>query len=304
MQLLKTADNSGYIRIEEQCGAAITLSCDNDNADIISLYIPEEKRREGIGSLLISAANQEVYNRGIKTMEANFSNNIKGMKKLFEKAGFEVSDNAPICSVSMEKLLASKKIINTIKKKTDKAKFVSFDMLKMKQWDTFFKLISGQFLMLTSKDITRFSKKISGLVYDEQGEIRAYIFCTEKEDHVNIDYLGTSDSGDSTYIMEALKGMVNNLIVSGKNQTYPELTAVCVNDNATKLMKNVISDDLEVIGMALRAKKKISDEERVNIEIYEDHDDDLYYEWDREIAKVPMQANIGLKTTLYRDKNN
>ncbi len=304
MELTKTVDNNGYIRIEEECGAAITLSHDKDTADILSIYIPEDKRREGLGYSLLSAAKQEAYKHDVRKIGANFSDRISGMQKLFEKSGFEVYDGAPIFSIDTEKLLGSKKVINSLKKKTDKADFVSLDNLKLSQWDDFFSVLKKSSIKLNPKDVAAFSKKISGVVYDKDGAIRAYVFCSEGEGQVHIDYLGTPKKGDGAYAMEALKGMVNNIILSGGDKTYPELTAVCANDNATKLMEKVLPEDPKRTGMALFAQKELNEESLKEIEIYDQVDKDIYYEWDREIAKVPMQANIGLKTTLYRDKNN
>ena len=302
MEFEKTLDSNGYIRIEEKCGAAITLSHENDTADILSIYIPEDKRREGIGSSLLSAAKQEAQRHDIRTIGARFSNGISGMKKLFEKAGFDVSEGAPIFTFDTEKLLASKKVINSLKKKSEKADFVSFDHMKMKQWDGFFKLLSEHSIKLTSKDMVRFSKKTSGVVYDTEGEIRAYIFCTEGEGQLHIDYLGTPKTGDSAYVMEALKGMINNLILSGAHDSYPEVTAVCANESATKLMKKVLPEEPEKIGAAMYAKKDISKESEIYMDIGDNADDDLYYEWDHEIEKVPMQANISWKTAHYKER--
>ena len=302
MEFEKTLDSNGYIRIEEKCGAAITLSHENDTADILSIYIPEDKRREGIGSSLLSAAEQEAQKHDIRTLGASFSNSISGMEKLFEKAGFDVSEGAPIFTFDTDKLLASKKVINALKKKSNKADFVSFNHMKMKQWDGFFKLLSEHSIRLTSKDMVRFSKKTSGVVYDEDGNIRAYIFCTEREGQIHIDYLGTPKIGDSAYVMEALKGMINNLIISGGEERYPEITAVCANHNAKKLMKTVLSEEPEKIGMAMCAKKDISEDSEEYIDIGESTDDDLFYEWDEEIEMVPMQANINWKTIHYRER--
>ncbi|MBR1856887.1 MAG: hypothetical protein IJ803_07415 [Oribacterium sp.] len=56
MHIFKTVDMDGYLRIEEECGAAVTLIVRESLANIIALFVPKSDRREGIGMALLAAA--------------------------------------------------------------------------------------------------------------------------------------------------------------------------------------------------------------------------------------------------------
>ena len=99
MQFNKTVDNDGYIRIVEESEAAITLYVKRREARILSILVPKSDRREGIGSALLKAAEYEAWKHGARRFTADFSDEIRGMKEFFEKAGYTLEEQAPVCSI-------------------------------------------------------------------------------------------------------------------------------------------------------------------------------------------------------------
>ena len=83
MWFSKTVDNDGYVRIEEDCGAAVTLFIDDEYAEIISLFVPRAERLQGMGTELVKVAEKMAMSRGAEILEADFYDEIPGMSELF-----------------------------------------------------------------------------------------------------------------------------------------------------------------------------------------------------------------------------
>ena len=301
MQFYKTIDNDGYVRIEEDSGAAITLYLHRDIARILALLVPGTDRRAGIGTALLMAAEKEAYARGIRTVEADFSDGILGMQQLFEGAGYDVNENAPVFAMDTKKLLASEKVIKLLKRKVH-ARFEALEELMMMQWEELSEILKKFSIPLSSRDLGRFSQNMSGIVRGRDGRARAVILCSEMEGRIHIDLLGASKKENHTYAVTALQGMLLEVLSSGGARQYPVLTALCAHDNIRKIMESVLPDRPQQIGMAIYAKKELSAEPVNEMEIDEDLDGDMLDEWRREIAGVPLQSNIGWKAAWYRER--
>ena len=304
MQFYKTVDGDGYIRIEEDSGAAITLYLQDDVAYIIALFVPKSDRRDGIGSGLLSAAEQEAFLHNARLIEADFLDRIEGMQELFEEAGYELSRSGPIVTMDTGKLLEAKTVKTSLKKTVPDVKFVSFGDFSMDQWDTFLDVLHMRSVKLGTRELSSFSQSLSGVVFDEGGDAKAFILCNEKDGGLHIAFLGTAKEEDKNSIMPAVQGMLMELIVSGGVRSFPVITAFCANESIIKLLDKVLPEKAERTGWGIYVKKELSKEvlDDTDIEIEEDLDEDMFDEWRRELIKVPLQANIEWKASWQRDR--
>ncbi|MCR4643566.1 MAG: GNAT family N-acetyltransferase, partial [Lachnospiraceae bacterium] len=301
MHFYKTVDNDTYIRIVEECEAAVTLCVNGGEAAILSLSVPRTERREGIGTALLKAAEYEAYSRGVRMLEADFSDEIRGMTPFFEKAGYEVKENAPVWSIDTAELLGSEKVRKMLKTEIPGARFASLEELMMKQWDELLEVLSKFHIRLGAGDMNRFSQNMSGVVCDKTGTEQAIILCSEKDGGVHVDFLVSAQKDGRTFVLAALQGMLMEIYSAGGAKRYPVITALCVNESITKLMDSVLPGKPEQIAMAMYAKKELTEAEAEE-EIGDEPDEDQEDEWRREIAKVPMQQNISWKVSWFRDK--
>ena len=301
MHFYKTVDNDTYIRIVEECEAAVTLCVNGGEAAILSLSVPRSERREGIGSALLKAAEHEAYSRGVRMLEADFSDEIRGMTPFFEKAGYEVKENAPVWSIDTAELLGSEKVRKMLKTEIPGARFASLEELMMKQWDELLEVLSKFHIRLGGGDMNRFSQNMSGVVCDKTGTEQAIILCSEKDGGVHVDFLVSAQNDGRTFVLAALQGMLMEIYSAGGAKRYPVITALCVNESITKLMDSVLPGKPEQIAMAMYAKKELTEAEAEE-EIEDEPDEDQEDEWRREIAKVPMQQNISWKVSWFRER--
>ncbi|MBR3525160.1 MAG: GNAT family N-acetyltransferase [Lachnospiraceae bacterium] len=301
MHFYKIVDNEGYIRIVEECEAAVTFFVNRKEATILSLFVPRSDRREGVGSALLKAAEYEAWNRGVQKIGADYSDEIRGMTEFFEKAGYTLEEKAPVCSIDTAQLLSAEKVKKMLKTEIPGARFASLEELMMKQWDELLAVLSKFHIRLGTGDMSRFSQNMSGVVFDKTGTEQAVILCSEKEGGIHVDFLVSAQNDGRTYVLAALQGMLMEIYSAGGAKRYPLITALCVNESITKLMDSVLPDKPEQIARAMYAAKEMEAEPEA-VEIGEAMDEDEEDEWHREVAKVPMQQNISWKVAWFRER--
>ena len=302
MWFSKTVDNDGYVRIEEDCGAAVTLFIDDEYAEIISLFVPRAERLQGMGTELVKVAEQMALSRGAEILEADFYAEVPGMSELFMKSGFSMSESATICSVDTGKLLAKKEVQDCLKKKYTDAAYYSLEELTMKQWDGLLAILSAFSIRLSSSDLSRYSQSMSGVVYDDMGMVQSFILCSECDNGVHVDLLCSAQKKNDSYMMAAIQGMLMEIYASGGAKRYSEISVLCVDDGVKNFLKSFLSGNPERKGSVLYSKKDLSSGNGDTIDIDEDLDEDMEGEWRREIGQAPYQQNIGWKVLWHRNR--
>ena len=303
MQLIKTVDSENMLRLEEDGGAALTVKKTEVAGRILSLIVPKDDRREGIGSELIKAAEHMLYSEGIKKIDADFPDTIGGMKEFFEQAGYDVKKSAPIISVSMKSLLGSLTVRRAMANELDDAVFVPLADLMVDQLDSLLEQLSNFKIDLSNSDIARFMQECSGVVYDNKNIPQAFILCSEASDGILVDLLAAVGGSNPKFIIVAMQGMLNGIVAQGGSKTFDTLSMLASNKNVNELLVRVLKKGVEPqhVGDALYASKTISDPYDNTEDIEDDLDEDLEDEWRREIKKVPFQANINWKMPWHRE---
>ena len=300
MHVFRTVAKDDQVRIEEESGAAVTLYFRHDTAVILSIYVPKADRDDGIGSALLSAAESEACKRGVTRIEADFSSEIEGMPEFFEAMDYEVRENGPVCAIDTKELLASESAKKLLKKNLIGTNFTSLEEFGMSQWDDLLEYISKFSLRIGVSDMAAFSKLLSGVTYDKKGELQTMILCSEWGEDVHVEFLVSAKKAGNAYVMAALRGMLMEIYASGGGTRYPRITAYCAHENVSRLMERALSKKPDEIGLAMYAVKELK--EAHVTDIADEPDDDMDDEWRREIARVPLQANIEWKAGWYRDR--
>ena len=66
LTMKKTVDDDRILRIEEEDGSAITIYKERGYGHILSILVAQDERGQGIGSELLSVAEQELFDCGIQ----------------------------------------------------------------------------------------------------------------------------------------------------------------------------------------------------------------------------------------------
>ena len=303
MQLYKTFDENDLIRIEDDEGSSVTVHKRGDYALILSLFVPGSDRREGIGTALVEAACQALLSKGVHSLEVDYPDSLEGFGEFLKSTGFSEISSAPVLSVELKTILSKSVVKRIILSEVDGVNYVSLVDLNADQWEELFDSFTKKHLMIENSDVSRFFHDASGIVYDDHGNLQAFLLCSADEDEavVHVDFLVGMGKGKPQYIMGVLRGMLIGLLEAGGERTFQTITLVAANPDINQILDRVFKDGESVshAGNVVFASKQLE-------EIYDETeaedalDPDLEDEWRREIRRVPLQTNIGLKMPWLR----
>lgn len=303
MQIIKTVDTEEILRLEEEEGSSISIKKSEGKAQVLSIFVQKDDRREGIGSTLLFAAENILYDRGIRSVTVDFSDMIKGMEAFFENAGYIIEEGAPIISVNMKELLTSVTARKLLVNEDDNLKFVPLSELMVEQLEALMDGMASYSVNLGASDIARFIQEASGVVFDKENRPQAFILCSDGDESIHVDFLAGGKSADPKTIVAAIRGMMEYVINEGGARTFETLTLIGCNKKITRLLEHVLKKGIEpdTIGHTLYAERIITSKHDLeDTDIDEDEDEDMEDEWQREIRKVPMQRNILWKMPWHR----
>jgi hypothetical protein len=300
MQFFITIDEDKYLRITDESENAITLYLNEGMAGILSVFVDEDERGEGCGTGLLHAAETICASRGIRLIEADYTDVLPEVTDFFKKNGYKAEPGYPILSISMKDIIENEAIKKMLQRNLRGLRFASLEELFLMQWEEVSALFTKFSVRLTKNELGRFSQNLSGLVYDEGSEAQAIILCSLRESGLHIDFIGSSQGENREYAIAALQGVLLEAIADGGEAKYPHVTAFCVQGNIEKALAN-IGIKTDVLGKSVYVRKEISskDYDPESIDIEEDPDDQML-EWIREVKNVPMQSNICWKAAWHR----
>ncbi len=300
MQFFITIDEDKYLRITDESENAITLYLNEGVAGILSVFVDEDERGEGCGTGLLHAAETVCASRGIRLIEADYTDVLPDVTDFFKKNGYKTEPGYPILSIQMKDLIENEAIKKTLQRNLKGLRFASLEELFLMQWEEVSALFTKFSVRLTKNELGRFSQNLSGLVYDEESEAQAIILCSLRESGLHIDFIGSSQGENREYAVAALQGVLLEAIADGGEAKYPCVTAFCVQGNIEKALAN-IGIKTDVLGRSVYVRKEISskDYDPESIDIEADPDDQML-EWIREVKNVPMQSNICWKAAWHR----
>jgi len=303
MQLYKTVDEDNLIRIEDDEGAAITVSITGTAALILSLIVPKSDRREGVGTALVEAVSDTLLTRGIKRLGVDYPDSIDGFPEFLASAGFSQISSVPILSVNIRDLFSKSVVKRTILSELDGVNYVSLGDLGSDQLKDLFDLFIRMHLNIGNADVARFYYDASGVVYDENGRLEAFVLCSldEDESQVHVDFLGGRGKGKPQFTLGAVRGMMRGLLEAGGERVFDTLTLVAANPAVNEILGRILNSQKnpQKTGNVIYAQKIIK-EVNLEEEVEEAPDEDMDDEWKREIRHIPLQANIELKMPWIR----
>lgn len=297
MQFYKTFDNNGFIRIENDGGSSLTVLKRGGSAFVLSLVVPEEDRGKGIGEALVEAVSRILTSRGVEKLEAGYPDRFEDYGKFLSDVGFSEVLSVPLISVHLKTLLSDPVVKLAIISKVEGAAYVSLADHEPAQLKELLDLTRAR-LLIDERDIDRFYGEASGIVYDNRGNMKAFLLCTvdEEESSIHVDYFAALEEGKPQYIMCAIRGFLAALLEAGGERAFKTITMVAANPDVNDLMRRNFKDKeiTSPIGNAVFAEKMLNETGEDN-NVEDVPDEDMVDEWRREVWRDPILANITLK---------
>ena len=302
MQFYLTVDNDNILRIEEEEGAQATAYMRGDKAELISISVPEESRRGGIGGELLDTMQKAAANRGVIQMEVDFEDTLTDLSGLLENRGFTLDNGAPIISINLKKLLDSKRVQKVLESDMSGFRFVSLWELQITQQESINYIFSTPKIPLVLAELSRYQQDMSGVVYDKKGKVVSIILCSERSYDIHVDFLDTAAGSHAAYSLAALYGMINEVIEQGGADRYDSLTFYATQESIRNSIDRLVGDDgFEEIAKIIFASKDISGMAE-HVDMIEDLSGEETESWHDEVAEVPYQDNISFKSIWWRNK--
>ncbi len=308
MQVIVTVNSDRILRITDKEGAFLTFELSRDMARILSIVVPEDARRKGIGKKLLLASERILVLRGIRKVYADFSCEAKGAKELFESAGFVTEISTQILAIPMGVVLYSPKVKKALWADRGLASYTQLYNLTVTRMREVFDLLGDVGADVTGYDMAHCNSRVSTVVFDSNGKPAAVVLCTDMERDLNVDFLISKKMEDPAYILLAMLGMVEAIREIGGERRYGRLTMAAYNSKVIALLKNTLSDDsnIEVISECISVSKDISKSSGAVPDVKYDKDEDDYQEsaWEREAFDIPFQKNVLWKSKWQRNRDS
>ena len=284
MQFFVTVSSKSILRITDGEGASLTFRLRKDEAQVLFISVPSDKRRTGRGKALLLAAEKLLGLRGIKRVYADFVDSVEagdgagaeigggagvragaeagggaGVRGLLEGAGYEAAGEVDIVAIATGMVLYDPNVKRALEAATHGAYFIALSDLNVSQMRSAIRFLSSIKADISCYDMAHFNNRISGAVCSRDGEPIVMILCSDNGDDLHVDALISKAGSDSSAVLVAILGMLNAMRESGAEFAYKRVTMVGYNSKLTKLIRRTLSSETElaVIGKAVSMCKDI-----------------------------------------------
>jgi hypothetical protein len=149
---------------------------------------------------------------------------------------------------------------------------------------------------IVKSEIAYFSKELSGVVYNDAQMPKAFIFCSDVDDLLYVDFLGGISSKEPQYVMIALQGLLKTLRDGSTGKQYKKIAMLLSDNVVLQLLKRALDRGTEVaeVSRTYYAEKQLPD---ADPEPYEEIPEVLLTEnmmnsLIKEYSGFPIQKNV------------
>ena len=302
MKAIITSDDNRILRISDGEGAYITLRMDGSNADLLSITVPEEKRRQGIGTGLLSAAESVLTERRVPQITVDYLEGIEGLNEFLTEKGFDVKKGSAILALDIETIRKNSAAEKLLKQKIPDVKTRRFEELNLTKWEEMTDYLDEMEVEITGYDLAHLDSVISSVIYDSTGRIQSVLLGSVKDEDVYVELLLSRPGTNSRLCtLAALRNMLRSVMEPEGENSYKRIIFASCNPGVISLIEGMQRDKAEpdLIGRCLFASKGVD----INLdedEIITETEEGAEFGWIRELNRIPMQRIIRWKAPWYR----
>ena len=251
MKYFKTDISDSTVLILDEKENAIALDLSDDTARI--LYADPDKE-------LITAAGEYAGNMGKSQIVADFCFTGAGIKEALKECGYEFISGSSILAVNIKELFSSKAVQKSISISFPEVSWVPFRDLLLYQLEELVDEFAREKIPLKREDIGRFDEDLSGIVYDSNGRIKAFVLVSEAGADLLFECMYGASGNEPKYIMAALQGFAKEMISCDLLDIYDRIVILEINSKVTPLIKRLLDSnyELERLGNINSGKKNLS----------------------------------------------
>ncbi len=286
----KLSDDSFFITGPDESSIAVKVR--GDEARILFSDDDED---------LLKLAENQALALGCRKISCDYFSAFRRFNSFLEGNGYETETGKNIIGVNIRDIFASKAVQKSLVIDFPDTDFIPFGELMLYQLEELKELMDKAGIPLTREGLGELDEGLSGIAYDKNRKIRAFILVSAKAEDILIECIYGVSKYNPKYIMTALMGFGKEMIRCGAVQMYEKIMMLEFNDTVRPLVQRLLDGKYEILspGKILHSAKKLSDMPVLESGLEVREDRISVYEarqlYDREILKRPFQGNINWK---------
>ena len=297
MKLTKKTWPDGTFRLEAEEGSVCTVHPEDGKARLLSLVVPEERRRTGQGRALLAAAEAEAQALGYSDVYCDFSSKLLPFRGLLEQAGYAVSEQGKLLSVQTAELFASAGVQKSLRMKFPGMSLLSFADLMSFQLMEVEQLLQRFHFPATSQRLARSDQILSSMAYDSDYAIRSVLLVAKGEQELRVELLAGVSRSKPQFALGACQKFMQNVQRLGLEESHPKLVVLDVGGRVVPILRRLMDKNYQLTEEAviLHAQKQ-TPPDTIRPELTDEQTAQPGEEpWRQDLSDIPWQNNINEK---------
>ncbi len=284
--------NDKEFRIADEEGAACYVRIAEERARILSLFVPEMQRKNGVGNGLLQEAEQLAAAKNVKLIECDFRSDLESVMALLQKRGYEITEGNNLISVNTKELVSSTGVVKSLRVKLPNAEMTRFSDMMLYQIEEVGDFLRKINIDLDKDELSSFNEDLSCVVYDNDYKTRAVLLTTVREEEIFVDLLVGFSKKSPQYVLAVCQEFVRALVENDMVETHPRIVVFAIREEVIALFKRLLDKQYElspVVGTRHAGKAPGQNNDEVSFTEGE------YVPWEEDILDIAYQCSISEK---------
>ncbi len=304
MRLFVTRDSMDFLTIGDDDASFIAMRVADKGASILSIWVTPEKRRRGIGTALLKAAEKTLAERGIFFIHADHLGSTEGVREFLVNNRFDVTEGTEIIDIK-DLLKPSNPVLEKLMKQDfADLRAICAEELSISQWGRLLDFLSANGVDLTCLDLAFLDQRISTVIFDKKDRICSVILGSIHENRIYLELLlSRKGAKNMHYTFAVLKCVTEELVTIMEKREIDGVLLLACNQGVTAFVENIrnaggegIVTEKSLEAYKITYKRSYKDVEPAELRM----DESTESEWLRVLAHDPMQHIISWKLPWYR----
>ncbi|MCR5453054.1 MAG: GNAT family N-acetyltransferase [Lachnospiraceae bacterium] len=285
------------IRISDGSGASATVGVTEDVIKILSFYVPEDNRKNGIGRSMLEEVENIALSKNAKRIECDYRDDLEAFSALIKNSGYEISEGKNMVSVNTEDLINSTGVIKSLRVKLPGIETTSFSEMMPYQIDEVGEFLNNIHINMDENRLNSFDERLSCVVYNKDYKIRAVLLTTILDGVILVDLLVGFSKKNPEHVLAVCQEFVRGLIEDNVVSSCPKIVVMAIREEVTALFKRLLDKEYQLyleakVNHAVKILEPGEDNE-INYTVGE------YIPWQEDISDIPYQSNISEKQLWF-----
>lgn len=300
----KVIDDGRLLRIEEPFGSRVTVRVEGKYARLLSIYVPESLRHQGMAKKLLSLAEEEMQTRDIEVMDVAFSEEMWDVIECLENAGFVFSAGGDVISYDMADVVKIADSKNMLLCTVPGASYVTLADISEEEYKSMYGVLDRHGAFLTWDDMCTYSRDYSIVVFDKEKRPKAMAFSRLLDSELYVDLILSDRDTETTYVDMACQSLLTTVIEGIGIKSIEKVSGII----SHKYM-NRITEELGKMGLtqtklcgSVYGKKLLKDITKTTDDYVDDVEEIENPEllWHMENGFINYQTGIGFKVSWMK----